>query len=80
MKTTFDYRSALEARLSSLGYGREGLEGLYEPVRYGLEGGGKRNESAYLPYVCRQIAATLGVDESAVEAATDANARQLFLT
>ena len=41
---------------------------------------GKRNESAYLPYVCRQIAATLGVDEIAVEAATDANARQLFLT
>ena len=66
MKTTFDYRSALEARLSSLGYGREGLEGLYEPVRYGLEGGGKRLRPVMMLMSCEAYGGNM---EDALDAA-----------
>lgn len=39
---------------------------------------GKRNESAYLPYVCACVAGALGVDEKQAADMTTANARRLF--
>lgn len=39
---------------------------------------GKRNESAYLPFIARCIAANIDVDEDCVERATTDNARILF--
>ena len=39
---------------------------------------GKRNESAYVTYVCRCVAGLKGVAESEVAAATTANARRMF--
>ena len=39
---------------------------------------GRRNESAYLPYIAATVAASLGTDAEAVAAATVANARALF--
>lgn len=42
MKSTFEYRSAFEERLSAMRYEKEDLDGLYAPIEYGLSGGGKR--------------------------------------
>lgn len=42
MRSREDYRSAFELSLGSLPIIKEGLEGLYEPIVYGLSGGGKR--------------------------------------
>ena len=39
---------------------------------------GKRNESAYVPYVAAKIADTLGVTVDEVSATTDRNAAALF--
>lgn len=39
---------------------------------------GKRNESSYLPEVCRMVASVLGRSEAETEALTSANARRLF--
>jgi len=39
---------------------------------------GRRNESAYLPYILDKLATTLGKDLREVEKMTSANARQLF--
>lgn len=39
---------------------------------------GRRNESAYLPYICAHIAQTLAVTSTEVDSATSANARDLF--
>jgi TatD DNase family protein len=39
---------------------------------------GKRNESAFLPYVASKLAELFGSDVAAVEAVTDRNARELF--
>ncbi len=39
---------------------------------------GRRNESAYLPYIARAVAANLGLPLSDVTAASTANARRLF--
>ena len=39
---------------------------------------GKRNESAYVAYVCGRVAELKGVPESAVAAATTGNARRMF--
>jgi len=40
---------------------------------------GKRNESAYLPYVCEKVAELLGVTAEEVAAATTRNAERMFL-
>ena len=40
---------------------------------------GRRNESAYVGYVCRRVAELKGLTEDAVAAATTANARRMFL-
>lgn len=40
---------------------------------------GKRNESAYIPYICRRVAELKGLSEEDVAAATTANARRMFL-
>ena len=39
---------------------------------------GKRNESAYVAYVCRRVAELKGLGEDVVAAATTANARRMF--
>lgn len=39
---------------------------------------GRRNESSYVTYVCRRVAELKGLDESAVAAATTANALRMF--
>ena len=39
---------------------------------------GKRNESAYIPYICRCIASHLGLREEDVSQITDVNAKSLF--
>ena len=41
---------------------------------------GKRNCSAYLPYVVKEIARIKGISEEEVEAATERNAKRLFST
>ena len=42
MRSTSDYRSLFEDRLSAVEYKGGNLAGLYEPVAYGVESGGKR--------------------------------------
>ncbi len=39
---------------------------------------GKRNESAFVPFVCQTVARIMGIDTAEVERATDANACRLF--
>lgn len=39
---------------------------------------GRRNESAYLPYICAFVADRLGIDAEAAAGITSANARDLF--
>lgn len=39
---------------------------------------GRRNESAYLPYICAHIAASLGMTSAEIAEVTDANAAKLF--
>ncbi len=39
---------------------------------------GKRNESAFVPFVCQTVARIMGIDAAEVERATDANACRLF--
>jgi len=39
---------------------------------------GKRNESAYVRYVCAKVAELCGTDERRVEEATERNVRAMF--
>lgn len=74
---TFKNSVPLQEALSEIGLDHIVLETdspYLAPVPYR----GKRNESAYLPEVCRKVAQLTGKTPAQVEAITDANARRLF--
>ena len=74
---TFKSAKALREALPTIGVERMVFETdspYLAPVPYR----GRRNESAYIGNVCRCVAAELGLDDDALEAATDDNARNFF--
>lgn len=74
---TFKNAQPLREALPEIGLGRLLLE-TDSPYLAPVPFRGKRNESSYLGYICRTIAATLGVSEEEIERATDLNAAKVF--
>lgn len=70
-------KSHLPALLPEIGLNRILLE-TDSPYLAPVPNRGKRNESANIPYINHFIAATLGLTDEAVSAATDANAAHVF--
>ena len=68
-------RSAIAGLLPEIGIERAVLDAPYlTPVPFR----GKRNESAYVRYVCAKVAELCGTDERRVEEATERNVRAMF--
>ncbi len=74
---TFKNAEPLRTSLQEIGLDRLLLE-TDSPYLAPVPNRGKRNESAYLPYICRRVADTLGLTSEEVERATDHNAIQTF--
>lgn len=74
---TFKNASALRGALPVIGIGRIVLE-TDSPYLAPVPHRGHRNESAYLPEVCRMVASVLDLTSDSVEHTTDANAAALF--
>lgn len=70
-------KSAVPALLPAIGLNRLLLE-TDSPYLAPVPNRGKRNESAYVPLVCKAVADALGTTAAEVERVTDANARSLF--
>ena len=74
---TFKNASSLREALPVIGIGRIVLE-TDSPYLAPVPHRGRRNESAYLPEVCRMVASVLDLPAANVEHITDANASALF--
>lgn len=74
---TFKNAEPLRTSLQEIGLDRLLLE-TDSPYLAPVPNRGKRNESAYLPYICCRVADTLGLTSEEVERATDHNAIQTF--
>lgn len=74
---TYKNAQPLRDALPEIGLGRILLE-TDAPYLAPVPKRGRRNEPAYVTYVRDQVAATLGVTPAEVEAATEANAKEIF--
>ena len=70
-------RSAIAGLLPEIGIERAVLE-TDAPYLTPVPFRGKRNESAYVRYVCAKVAELCGTDERRVEEATERNVRAMF--
>ena len=76
---TYKNAQPLRDALPEIGLGRMLLE-TDAPYLAPVPKRGRRNEPAYVAYVRDQVAATLGVTPAEVDAATEANAKEIFKT
>ncbi len=74
---TFKNANEVRQSVSHIGIGRILLE-TDSPYLAPVPHRGRRNESAYLPEICRQVAETLGMTADEVEQATDRSANRFF--